>query len=237
MSSKKKRSRSSALSSPYVSRLPSTDRRLSRAAGTTAVAAERSDPARDMGLQPAGPDVPTSSVCWCGVATNSLVAHVRTWNDCYGFDYTSGYCPRKFGVLLWHPCPARTRFRGVDAMGGGRCILENSAWFRHLFRHWCPSMRPSQRWKEIYRDRNRASDPDGRRLLCSIDSGSMHTDRVTGSRRHPSNDRLARNPVAGTHVPAPSLAARSIDRSTVDRASKQAGKQRGRQRRQKRKPL
>ena len=55
MSSKKKRSRSSALSSPYVSRLPSTDRRLSRAAGTTAVAAERSDPARDMGLQPAGP--------------------------------------------------------------------------------------------------------------------------------------------------------------------------------------
>ena len=104
MSSKKKRSRSSALSSPYVSRLPSTDRRLSRAAGTTAVAAERSDPARDMGLQPAGPDVQTSSVCWCGVATtNSLVAHVRTWNDCYGFGYTSGYCLRSlasfFGIL------------------------------------------------------------------------------------------------------------------------------------------
>ena len=103
MSSKKKRSRSSALSSPYVSRLPSTDRRLSRAAGTTAVAAERSDPARDMGLQPAGPDVPTSSV-WCG---NKLSRdHVSPWNDCYGFGYTSGYCPRKFGVLLWHPCPA-----------------------------------------------------------------------------------------------------------------------------------
>ena len=128
MSSKKKRSRSSALSSPYVSRLPSTDRRLSRAAGTTAVAAERSDPARDMGLQPAGPDVQTSSVCWCGVATtNSLVAHVSPWNYCYGFGYTFQLLSRKFGVLLWHPCPARTRFRGVDAMGGGRCILQISA--------------------------------------------------------------------------------------------------------------
>ena len=122
MSSKKKRSRCSALSSPYVSRLPSTDRRLSRAAGTTAVAAERSDPARDMGLQPAGPDVPTSSVCWRGVATtNSLVAHVRTWNDCYGFGYTSSYCLRKFGVLVWHACPARTRLRGIDSNERRRC--------------------------------------------------------------------------------------------------------------------
>ena len=53
MSSKTKRSRCSALSSPCLSRLPSTDIRLPPAVGTTAVAADMSD--LDMGqLRPAG---------------------------------------------------------------------------------------------------------------------------------------------------------------------------------------
>ena len=53
MSSKTKRSRRSALSSPCLSRLPSTDIRLPPAVGTTAVAADMSD--LDMGqLRPAG---------------------------------------------------------------------------------------------------------------------------------------------------------------------------------------
>ena len=126
MSSKKKMSRCSALSSPYVSRLPSTDRRLSRAAGTTAVAAERSDPARDMGLQPAGPGRADffGLLLWGGQQT--LVGPRENLERLLWIRLHFRLLSPQFGVLLWHPCPARTRFRGVDAMGGGRCILHGS---------------------------------------------------------------------------------------------------------------
>ena len=117
MSSKKKRSRSSALSSPYVSRLPSTDRRLSRAAGTTAVAAERSDPARDMGLQPAG--AATSRLLRSvGVLSQQTLAcaHVRTWNvvmDSVTLAVTgSASLASFFGMLARKHAPRRHRSKG-----------------------------------------------------------------------------------------------------------------------------
>ena len=73
------------------------------------------------GCNQPGRDVPTSSVCCCGVANKLSWGHVRTWNDCYGFGYTSSYCLRKFGVLVWHACPARTRLRGIDSNERRRC--------------------------------------------------------------------------------------------------------------------
>ena len=66
------------------------------------------------GCNQPGPDVPTSSVCWCAVPTNSRVRPRENLERCYGFGYTCSYWLRKFGVLLWHACPASPRLRGVD---------------------------------------------------------------------------------------------------------------------------
>ena len=68
------------------------------------------------GCNQPGRDVPTSSVCWW-MPTKTLVRPRENLECCYGFGYTSSYWPRKFGVLLWHACPARTRLPGIDSNG------------------------------------------------------------------------------------------------------------------------
>ena len=93
MSSKTKRSRRSALSSPCLSRLPSTDTRLPPAVGTTAVAAEMSD--LDMGQcgQPALRSVESANQL---AEVAKVVTKRKSCYACVGYSVTNKLAAKVF---------------------------------------------------------------------------------------------------------------------------------------------